>query len=213
MSPPSAGRFLIRHENMSGTLPGVDTPRAQRQVRLIGDVLAIAAGLGVPVWLRGGWAMDFFLGHITRDHVDIDWFAWLADAPALMAALARGGYRTTGDAPPEQQLDVTRDGEELSFAWLATDEAGRVVVGGGPWAGQPWPAGMLDAERGRIGALVCPIISPDAQIEIKQMIPVWVPGRPRRAKDAADVARLRAALDARPQRSDPPQSVSRSPPA
>jgi hypothetical protein len=42
--------------------------------------------------------------------------------------------------------------------------------------------------------VACPVISPAAQIEIKQMMPVWVPGRPRRPKDAADIARLRAAL-------------------
>jgi hypothetical protein len=97
----------------------------------------------------------------------------------------------------EQQLDVTRDGEELSFAWLARGEAGQVVVGGGPWAGEPYPPGMLEWPVGRIGLMSCPIISPAAQIEIKQMMPVWVPGRPRRAKDAADVARLRAVLRAR----------------
>ncbi|MER7850791.1 hypothetical protein ABTZ03_43475 [Kitasatospora sp. NPDC096077] len=60
---------------------------------------------------------------------------------------------------------------------------------------------MLDASVGRIGALQCRIISPRAQIEIKQMMPVWVPGRPRRRKDAEDITRLEVALgeqDARP---------------
>jgi hypothetical protein len=53
---------------------------------------------------------------------------------------------------------------------------------------------MLDWEPGRIGSLRCPIISPLAQIEIKEMMPVWAPGFPRRPKDAEDIARLRAAL-------------------
>jgi hypothetical protein len=53
---------------------------------------------------------------------------------------------------------------------------------------------MLDAPPGRIGDLECPVISPRAQIEIKKMMPVWVPGMARRSKDAADIARLRAAL-------------------
>jgi hypothetical protein len=60
---------------------------------------------------------------------------------------------------------------------------------------------MLDAAPGRIGQVRCPIISPAAQIEIKQMMPVWVPGRPRRAKDAQDVTRLEAALQSRNTRS------------
>ncbi|MFJ9790044.1 hypothetical protein [Streptomyces globosus] len=33
-----------------------------------------------------------------------------------------------------------------------------------------------------------------AQITIKHMTPVWIPGRPRRGKDAEDIARLEAAL-------------------
>jgi hypothetical protein len=52
---------------------------------------------------------------------------------------------------------------------------------------------MLDRLAGHIGAVACPIISPRAQIEIKRMMPAWVPGRPRRAKDARDIAVLRAA--------------------
>jgi hypothetical protein len=97
----------------------VDAQRAERRMRLIGDVLAIATGLGVPVWLRGGWAMDFFLGQVTRDHVDIDWFAWLADAPVLDAALAHSGYRTIGHAPAEphrEEATLGRSGVDVGPA-------------------------------------------------------------------------------------------------
>jgi Aminoglycoside-2''-adenylyltransferase len=117
--------------------------------------VAMAERLGVQVWLRGGWAMDFFLGQVTRDHVDIDWEAWNA----------RG-------------------------------QDSKVTVAGGLFAGEPWPDGMLDwlpAER--IGSVQCRIISPAVQIECKEMMPVSVPGRPRRPKDAEDVARLRQALE------------------
>ena len=154
----------------------------------------MAAECGVEVWLRGGWAVDFFLGGVTRDHRDIDWFAWAGDASFLATELGRRGYRPVPGAPPGQQLDVVKDGEDLSFALLGRDGEGRVVVGGGPWAGVPWPPGMLGTAQGCIGDLRCAIISPQAQIEIKQMMPVWVPDRPRRAKDAQDIARLRAAL-------------------
>ncbi|MER5775520.1 hypothetical protein ABT144_14730 [Streptomyces sp. NPDC002039] len=62
--------------------------RADRQLRLIAEAMEVAGPLGVAVWLRGGWAMDFFLGEITRDHEDIDWFAWADDAGALAEGLA-----------------------------------------------------------------------------------------------------------------------------
>jgi Aminoglycoside-2''-adenylyltransferase len=68
---------------MFRSLPGVDVVRAERQLGLIGEVVEVAAAVGVRVWLRGGWAMDFVLGEITRDHVDIDWFGWARDAGTL----------------------------------------------------------------------------------------------------------------------------------
>lgn len=175
----------------------MDTDRTQRQLRLIADTVALSERIGAPVWLRGGWAMDFFFGRVTRDHVDVDWFAWIGDAPAIGAALHADGYQTIPGPPPDQQLDVAKDGEEMGFGWLARGGDGKVAVAGGPYAGEPWPDGMLDWPPGRIEVLQCPIISPHVQIEIKEMMPVWVPGRPRREKDADDIARLRQALQSR----------------
>ncbi|WP_328401448.1 hypothetical protein OHS70_27095 [Streptomyces sp. NBC_00390] len=53
---------------------------------------------------------------------------------------------------------------------------------------------MLDAAGGAIGDMRCRVISAEARIEIKPMMPVRVPGMPRRAKDGEDIARLRSAL-------------------
>ncbi len=175
----------------------MDAGRADRQLRLIADTVAMSERLGVEVWLRGGWAMDFFLGRVTRDHVDIDWDAWIHDAAAMTAALSADGYEAISGPPPDQQLDVAKDGLEMSFAWLARGHDGEVVSAGGPYAGERWPDGMLDWPSGRIGAVQCPIISPHVQIECKEMWPAWVPGSRRREKDAPDIARLRQELQSR----------------
>ncbi|WP_406739640.1 nucleotidyltransferase domain-containing protein [Streptomyces atratus] len=159
--------------------------------------MEVAGALGAPVWLRGGWAMDFCLGEITRDHEDIDWFAWADDAGDLAEELLQHGFQPVPGSPPDLQLDFVKDGLESSITLLDRDAAGCVVVAGGPWAGAPWPEGMLDAGPGRVGGLECAIVSPQAQIEIKRMMPVWDPSRPRRIKDAEDIARLEAELRAR----------------
>jgi hypothetical protein len=166
--------------------------------RLIAEVVAITDDLGIEVWLRGGWAMDFRLGEVTRPHVDVDWYCWRRDAGRLAALLGGHGWRPDPRMPVETQLDLLRDDVELSFAYLDRDAAGRVVVGAGPWAGTPLPEGMLDAPQGRIGSLSAPAISLAAQIEFKEMYPVWMPDRPRRPKDTADLVRLRASRDAGP---------------
>jgi hypothetical protein len=172
----------------------MDDGRARRQLGLIADTVAMSQKLDAHVWLRGGWAMDFFLGQVTRDHVDIDWDAWIDDAPVIAAALKADGYEEVTGPPPDQQLDVVKDGLEMSFAWMARNHDGKVTVAGGEYAGDLWPDGMLDWPPGRIGPVVCPIISPHVQIECKEMWTTWVPGSRRRPKDVPDIARLRRAL-------------------
>ncbi len=174
---------------------GVAGDESDRQLGAIAEVLDVARGLDVAVWLRGGWAMDFFLGEITRPHQDVDWFVWSEELPQLKRALAGRGWADRAEHPPGQQIDLERQGVELSFAPLARNSHGGVVVGGGPWAGSAWPAGMIEhAVNASLAGISCQIISPAAQIEIKRMMPVWVPGRPRRKKDADDIARLRTAI-------------------
>ncbi|MFE9700515.1 nucleotidyltransferase domain-containing protein [Streptomyces sp. NPDC006270] len=174
--------------------------RADQQLRLIAETVQVAGVLEVEVWLRGGWAMDFFLGEVTRDHGDIDWFAWADDAGVLAEGLLSRGYQPVPGPPPDLQLDFAKGGLDSSFTLLDRDAAGRVVVAGGPWAGAFWPEGMLDSGLGRMDGLPCAIVSPQAQIEIKRMMPIWDPSRPRRTKDAEDIARLEAALRARGKR-------------
>ncbi|HEX4226527.1 MAG TPA: hypothetical protein VHZ97_29455 [Pseudonocardiaceae bacterium] len=170
----------------------MDTDRTARQLRLIGEITSLAERIGVEVWLRGGWAVDFTLGEVTRDHRDIDWFMWTQSLPKLRAALDEHGFQPDPVADETAQYDVTKDGEDLQFALLARGSEGNPVVAGGSYAGEPWPADLLDGESGRIGEQRCPVVNPRAQIEIKQMMPIWVPGMPRRAKDAEDIARLEA---------------------
>ncbi|WMF04641.1 nucleotidyltransferase domain-containing protein [Micromonospora robiginosa] len=165
---------------------------AGRQLDAIREVVELSGAAGIEVWLRGGWAMDFHLGAVGRPHVDVDWYCWRRDADRLADLLGGRGWGPDPRMPATTQLDLLRGDVELSFAYLDRDAGGRVVVGAGPWAGTALPEGMLAAPPGRIGSLVAPVISVTAQIEFKEMYPVWMPERPRRAKDAADLARLRA---------------------
>ncbi|MET7469761.1 nucleotidyltransferase domain-containing protein [Micromonospora sp. NPDC005686] len=171
-----------------------------RQLGAIREVVGVSRAGGIEVWLRGGWAMDLHLGEVTRPHVDVDWYCWRRDAEPLADRLGALGWRPDPRMPPATQLDLLRGDVELSFAYLDLDADGRVVVGAGPWAGTPLPDGMLGGPPGRIGALSAPVISAAAQIEFKEMFPVWMPERPRRAKDAADLARLRASTGGHPLR-------------
>lgn len=174
----------------------------RRQLTVIAEVVEVAAATGAGVWLRGGWALDFFLGRVTRPHLDIDFFGAAEHAGAIVARLHERGYRNAPGPPPEQQRDLlTADGVDVSLALVGRDEDGCPTVAGGPYAGSRWPEDLLTWRfPGEIAGVRCPIVGPRAQIEIKRMMPIWVPGLRRRDKDAWDIARLRAALLTPPDR-------------
>ena len=69
-------------------------------------------------------------------------------------------------------------------------------MAGGSFAGEAWPAGMLDGPVCTLGEVTARVIAPQVQIVIKQQTPQWNPALPRRAKDAADIEALRTALEA-----------------
>ena len=172
-----------------------DADRTERQLALMTEIRLIADRLGIELWLRGGWAMDFFLGEVTRAHKDIDFFAWANDARKLANEVGLRGYAPRAGSHAGQQLDFTKMDEELSFALLADNPQGQVVVAGGPFAGEPWPTGMLSGPVRTLRDVSYRVITPESQIEIKLMMPIWVPGRPRRLKDREDVERIRRALE------------------
>jgi hypothetical protein len=91
------------------------------------DLSIALAGIGVPWWIVGGWAVDGFTGS-ARDHADIDVAFTRTDLPAVLAHLAPdfcvwsvldGSFRPLLDAegmlPGSRQCWVRRD---ASGPWL-----------------------------------------------------------------------------------------------
>lgn len=188
----ATGGMSAKRRTRLGYVQGVQV-NSELQLSAIAETLATAAELDIRLWLRGGWAMDFFLGQVTRAHQDIDWFVLVEDAPPLRRAMTADGFVDVTTAPVEQQLDLKRGAIDHGFAFLRLAD-GVPVVAGGPWAGEPWPITLLGDHVGRIGEVTAPIISPAAQIEIKTMMPEWNPSLPRRQKDLDDIAAITHAL-------------------
>jgi hypothetical protein len=176
------------------SLHAVDKDLADEQLAAIAQLVAIAERLSVPVWLRGGWAVDFFLGRVTRAHADIDWFALAGDGFRLAAELMALEFEHTTTAPSDQQIDLVRGHIDHGIGLVRLGSQGEPLVGGGPWAGEPWPADMLNGPVRRIDGVSVRVIAPLAQIEIKEMTPTWNPALRRRQKDLDDIKRIRAKL-------------------
>lgn len=126
------------HGNLSVVAPA----QAREQLTAIAKVLTLAHHVGAPVWLRGGWAMDFYLGQITRDHADVDWFALTTDSPRLTAALARHGFEDVTTVAGGQQIDLMRDSAKHGIGLVKLSQVGYPLVASGPFADEPWPVDM-----------------------------------------------------------------------
>ena len=102
------------------------------QLRAIDDIVR---AVGVGLWLRGGWAMDFFLGEVTRPHRDIDFFCRDTDADRILRRLAAIGYRALpGNHALQRDLLGPHD-LDVQITLLGQDADGCPTVPAGPYAG------------------------------------------------------------------------------
>jgi hypothetical protein len=156
----------------------------ERQLAAISEVRDVSQHLAVDVWLRGGWAVDFSLGRVTREHADVDWFAWAGHLPSIAEGLARRGWEQVGepvdDQPDRPQRTLVRNGVQMTFLAMAPGGSTAAVI--------------ADAHVGRIGAQHCLTISPTEQLRLKRSTPQRFPDRTSRPEDLQDIALLEDVL-------------------
>ncbi|WP_081986905.1 nucleotidyltransferase domain-containing protein [Planococcus sp. CAU13] len=51
--------------------------QTQTQLEVLTEICLLTDQLELEFWLRGGWAIDFLLGKISRPHGDIDLITWI----------------------------------------------------------------------------------------------------------------------------------------
>lgn len=167
---------------------------AADQLALIREITTILASAGVPHWLFGGWAVDFFVGACTRPHDDVEFVVWQHDLPRLHALLEARGCRpafTHEDAAGWWSGVVLAE-----FYCIEQNDEGQIVTPG-PWKDWPWPMESFTAPPGRLDDVVCPLVRAEVQLATKEGYRYRPAGAPPRPKDLADIAHLRRALAAR----------------
>lgn len=91
------------------------------------EVRDLLAGLDVPWWLAGGWALDAFVGRQTREHADVDVSVLRRDQAAVRAYLRDWDLHVAD--PPGTLRPWTSDVATAHDVWCRRSP-------GEPWAWQ-----------------------------------------------------------------------------
>lgn len=165
--------------------------RATRvQLGLIRDLARAFARRHMRFWLRGGWALDFFLGRATGRHADVDLVTWLRHAKRVRELMLALGYAAVPTAAPH--LKFRRHGQEVGIIFVVG--AGRGRVRGVPTDWGWLPGAFLPAPR-RLGAIACRVVSP-RQLLAEKLSYERNTGRPLRPKDRRSIGALREVVAA-----------------
>lgn len=140
----------------------------------------------ISYWMFGGWAVDFWVGRVTRPHGDIDIAAWRTDYDSVHDALVGEGFEHT---PVPDEVVGTRyrwRRAEVEFTFVETTDGSDVVI---PIPGQPirWSSEPLGTVRKELGSVGCRTIPLKLLVAGKSS----PPGASERAeKDQADLVAL-----------------------
>ena len=108
------------------------------------DLYETLEGLGVEIWIDGGWCVDALLGEQSRSHEDLDIATQQKDVPKLRELLEARGYK---DVKVEQARDWNfvlgdEQGREIDVHVIVLDSQGNGVYGP-PEKGEMYPAASL----------------------------------------------------------------------
>lgn len=146
-----------------------------------------AESLGVPYWIAGGWAIDLFVGTVTRGHGDVDVLVLDRDQDRLRelwleGLLVRRHRDEVRDWPPGERLEPGPDLLELTDASVSPRKL-ELLIGmtrGDDWV---WHRGKQTLHRplaslGQVGPLGLPYVAPEVSLMTR--------ARHRRDKDDHD---------------------------
>ncbi len=88
------------------------------------DHIACLEGIGIDVWLDGGWGVDAALGAQTRPHDDLDLIVELRAVGPLRTALEGRGYTVARGEPPTSFEMTDREGRQVDVHPVAFGESG-----------------------------------------------------------------------------------------
>ncbi len=156
------------------------------QLKLISEIADLFRRAKIRFWLRGGWALDFLIGEVTRTHSDIDLVTWRRHAGRIRRMLQASGY-DIATVTNQAAIHFAKNGQDVGIAFIKKDEQGRFVTPGREF--WPWPP-FPDALK-TLNGIACRTMSAAALLEEKENYEKYS-GRTLRPKDQESIRTLRS---------------------
>jgi Uncharacterised nucleotidyltransferase len=133
--------------------------RASQQLSALGRLNERFEDAGIAYWLFGGWAVDFYVGAVTREHDDIDLAVWVDDLARIAELLRADGWRHAPDEDEDGGTGYALGGVRLELTYLVRGDDGSIVTplrdGNALWPREAFAGdrGELEGTRARLLAL------------------------------------------------------------
>lgn len=102
--------------------------QAALQLSALVEVSARLQQAGIAYWLFGGWAVDFYVGFVTRAHDDIDLAVWFVDVPQIARLLQANGWRHAPFDDEDGGTGFERRGVRLELTFLVRGAHGLASI-------------------------------------------------------------------------------------
>ncbi len=165
-----------------------DKTNSSIQIGIIGEIADIAKEHNIPLALRGGWALDFLLGKVTRAHGDIDFNVWPEDIDRIKTLLESIDYECEG-ITPEPLRNFHKYGETIQIACL--EKLSDTVVAPAGYPEYALSIGLMNGPIATLEGVSCRTATAKAQLDAKEKKLFWDPGETYSDKALADMKLLR----------------------
>ncbi|MDW2878247.1 MULTISPECIES: nucleotidyltransferase domain-containing protein [Bacillaceae] len=167
--------------------------QTESQFKVLAEISTISEINGIEFWLRGGWAIDFLLGRMTRPHDDIDLVTWIKNREHLEDELVKSGYEKTSvkEEFRDRQSDFRKENVEISFCYITRLADGELIMNGLPeWI---WRPDSLLPQTLFLNGISAHVLHPKQLLEEKMVYEQI--GRTPRQKDSESKRILRQIID------------------
>ena len=159
---------------------------AAGQLAAIRDVHSVFEAARLDYWLFGGWAVDFYVGRVSRPHDDIDIAIWHSDFDRIAALLAEDGWVHVPSTEDNSGTGFVRGDVRLEPTFLVRGDDGLVCILLNEGA-VPWDQGGFGAELRELKGVTARVMGLE-QLTVGKSVPRE--DTKEALKDRADFERL-----------------------